>query len=233
MLHKNVLLLIIALCSSTLLFAQDNPNSDAPNGFNINHNFGVAVASNFGATAVSLSWVHMYGIGKRKNLRVGYGVRFNSFFGRDLAYSLAPASLQAEGLTDTLSFASAQANNLAITFNAAYRIKKFELGFNIDALGLGFGGTKTATYATDGFDANQDAKPTTASVLLVGARDIGTLNSEFSLGYWLSNNLQLRLGLNMFFSEYTTNNVLAHDNNRFRNISQMPFIAVGFSPGRN
>ncbi len=248
-LNKLYLLLIGFLCAgafSTSLHAQD---ATTANGFGVNHNLHLTYGLGVGAvpesddassSLLSLSWTHFYGIGAKKNLRLGYGVRFNSFSGKNLAYSTADAKLISDDQIDTIGVAKANTNNIAITLNAKYRlIDKLDIGFNIDALGLGFGGeketslTNTNDASLTSFDTNNNASPTSMSVLLVGDRDIGMLNSEIYVGYWFTENLNARLGYSFLFTEYTTENELGFDNDRFRNKSGYLIFSVGYSPGRN
>ena len=114
--------------------------------------------------------------------------------------------------------------------------KKVEVGFNIDVLGIGFGSKTEGEFVStenDEFNGTQTAKPTSISLLLGGDNDRGMLNSEIYVGYWITEKLNARVGLNYLFTEYTTSEKLAQDNDRFRNKTGMPFIAIGFSPYHN
>lgn len=106
---------------------------------------------------------------------------------------------------------------------------KFEVGFNIDALGFSFGREQNANKA----GANvAKASPISENVLLVGNNDIGSLNSEFYARYWISPKFAIRGVLSYLFSEYTTAVKLADNNNRYRSTPMLGFIAFTFSPYR-
>ncbi|MGB1206706.1 MAG: hypothetical protein ACPG5B_13730 [Chitinophagales bacterium] len=227
------LVFVIAILS----YIPQQANAQEPNGFGINHEFGAAVAFGGGFLA-SANWTHFYGIGKNKNLRVGYGLRFNNYSGKDRLYTSAPLKLATdETLTDTLTVGSASMSSIAATFNIKMRFaRKVELGFNIDVLGVGFGGETKGEFVSSEnpeFNGTQSAKPTPISLLLGGASDRGTLSSEMYIGYWITEKFNARVGFNYLFTEYKTTEKLAQDNSRFRNRAGMPFIAISFSPYHN
>ena len=191
-----------------------------------------------GGFLASANWNHFYGIGKNKNFRIGYGLRFNSYTGKNRLYTSAPLKLATdETLVDTLTVGSARMSNVAATFNAKMRFAQtVEIGVNIDVLGIGFGKETEGEFVSsenDEFNGTQTAKPTSVSLLLGGDNDRGMLSSEIYVGYWITEKLNARLGLNYLFTEYTTSEKLAQDNARFRNKVAMPFIAIGFSPYHN
>ncbi len=228
----------------TLLFLMGN-SQDAQaqlgtaNGFDKNHHFGIAAGVGSGA-AYSLGWTHFYGIGKNKNFRVGYGLRYTGYSGKNKNYITAPFNLTKEGdaFLDTLSMSKAGMSNIAINLNLKLRVKeKYEVGFNIDALGVTFGGEKDGIFYSSDDDAlnatTQAAKPTPVTLLLIGDNDRGMINSEFWLGYFLNDNFQARVGYNYLFSEYTTNNTLTNDNDRFRHKAGLIFVGINWIPNRN
>ncbi len=236
--YKNYFgILLVLLMISQTSFAQYGTK----NGFDKNHNFGVSVAYGKNAFMVSPSWTQYWGFGKYKNIRLGYGVRLNNFSGTDCVYTPAPPKHVADG--SEILVADAQTNNIAITANIKGRFKeKIDAGFNIELFGIGYGGKKTATYTpSEAALANNpsvtggdvEVKPQLGSLLLIGDRDIGMLNSELYAGYWFTPKLNIRLGLSYVFSEYKTTETIHFDNNRFRAKVAMPFVGLSFSPSRN
>jgi len=91
---------------------------------------------------------------------MGYGLRFTGQGGKDLYYTTAPAILTSKQTgpqvlfseifyenVDTFFVSKSQNNSLNISINLQYTIKeKFDIGFNIDAVGLSFGGNTTGKY---------------------------------------------------------------------------------------
>ena len=198
---------LISLLSIISIFCYTSQQVKAQddNGFGINHEIGVSAAFGGGFLA-SANWNHFYGIGKNKNFRVGYGLRFNSYSGKNRLYTTAPLKLAADpALTDTLTVGSAGMSNIAATFNVKMRFaKKVEVGFNIDVLGIGFGSKTEGEFVSsenDEFNGTQTAKPTSISLLLGGDNDRGMLNSEIYVGYWITEKLNARVGLNYLFTE--------------------------------
>ena len=75
---------IFLLLTGGYSFAQKSTYKEG-NSFSLAVNVG---ASSF---ANSLGWNHLYGIGKSKRFKVGYGLRLTNFFGSDLDFTTAPA----------------------------------------------------------------------------------------------------------------------------------------------
>ena len=229
---------LVALVMLLNVSSKAQAKTDAPveqNSFKINNQFDLSLGAAKNEFIESLSYRHIWGLGKHKQWRVGGGVRFSSYQGSNGNYlSASPKFSGKSELTDTLSLLTAQQNNLAILVAASYRIKnKFELGFNIDLVGYSFGATQNATFIS-----NKIATPTSASAnaptaLLVGPNDLGMIRAEFTLGYWVSDKTLLRIGLTSLNTEYKTATELQTDNSRFRRNSQLPFIAVTYSPKHN
>lgn len=195
----------------------------------------------------SLNMHHLHGIGSKSNFKIGYGLRFSTYFGQDKQYITAPARLTSgeegpqvlfaeniEANFDTVQITYPQVNfcNLFIIIQYTF-FKKIDLGFNIDAVGFSFGGKQDGGYyssknPTSSFTANQVAIPTFFNLLLVGDNDIGSLNSELFLRYRFSENWGVKAGFCYLFTEYTTENQLRLQNDRFRFKSSMALIGMSY-----
>jgi hypothetical protein len=214
------------------------------------YDISLAVGKRQGAAAVS--WSHLRGLGKKKKrFSIGYGARFTSYAGKNKDFITAPARLTSrqtgpqvlfsktydENL-DTVRLSSSQVNLLNLVIHLRYDLfPKFALGFNIDAVGVGFGrrqnGELRSSIKPSGLDVKQSAKPTTFNLLLVSDNDIGNLNSELYGQYWITENLAVKGGLCFLFAEYTTANKLIFDNDRFRNKAGMALVGIVYNPFRN
>lgn len=218
-------------------------------GYRLNHNFDLALSTNIHQSSAAISWVKFHSITKKQRFKIGYGIRFTSQFGHDLNYVTAPAILTSKQTgpqvlfspiyyenVDTFQVTKAQNNALNLSINLQYTIKsKFDIGFNIDAVGFSFGKKVTGTYISYQDKVNcpcQSASPTSLNLLLVSDNDIGSLNSELYFRYWFNKKWALRAGASFLFTEYTTQNKLRLDNNRWRNKSLMGMVGVTFSPFR-
>jgi hypothetical protein len=185
------------------------------------------------AISGSFNWSHLYGFGSRNQFRVGYGVRYSTVFGSDLDYITAPAKLTSEEANlDTFQVASPMFHAINLGIYLQYDITpKFHVGFNIDAIGLSFGPSKTGKFTSDRLpgkpSTNLEAKPTGLNVLLVGDNDIGTLNSELFVRYQFNEHWGVKGGLTYVFTEYTTTTKPVLDNDRFRNKAMLGML--GFS----
>ncbi len=194
--------------------------------------------------ALSLSYSHLHGFGKKKNFRVGYGLRFSYNWGSNKDFVTAPAELTSgkTGLGvifsenipenfDTLRFSSYGIGSLNLSIHLNYRINpKFEVEFNIDAVGFSFGIDRDARYETtrnNQWSSVQSAHPTAFNLLLTSDNDLGSLNSELMLRYWPNPRIGVRAGATFIFAEYTTEQTLYKDNDRFRNKALMGLF--GFS----
>ncbi|MCC5917349.1 MAG: hypothetical protein JJU02_08470 [Cryomorphaceae bacterium] len=224
--------LILLLSLNTFTQAQ----METPEVPKIQNGFDLAIGMGDGIYSGALMWQRTHGISGSNKWRLGYGVRFSGFTGSNLTYITAPANLTSDDATiDTLGVN----DPLSMGFNAVIVIEyqfssKLKAGFNIDALGLGFGRQSASTFISsdnDGsFTVANDASPTSFNLLLVGDNDIGQLKSEFYVGYAVSDRFWIRGGLDMTFSEYTTENTLAHNNDRFRFKAMMFFLGLTYAP---
>jgi hypothetical protein len=203
----------------------------------VDHTFDVAVG--LGSDRIysgALSWNRTHGLFQPRKLRLGYGLRYSAFGGSGLDYITAPAKLTSDNKTiDTLNVASPLTMGLSATLHIQYIfIPRLKAGFNIDALGVGFGPSRNAKFIssdnTGEYPTTLSAKPTSFNVLLGGDNDIGQLRSEFYLAYAFSQKFWLRGGLEMTFSEYTTGQKLTHNNDRFRNKAMLFFLGASFNP---
>ncbi len=205
----------------------------------------------------ALSLIHLHGIGhKKQRLKIGYGLRFTSYVGANKLYRTAPAkytstsqgpftifSADVPQNIDTIATVTPQVNMLNLSINIEYSISKtIDLGFNIDAVGFSFGSKQKVNVLSSSFDGNQApvtyAKPTSFNLLLTSDNDIGSLNSEFFMRYWITPKLGLRAGYSFLFTEYKTESKLSFDhqriqNDRYRLKSSLFLLAITFRPFHN
>lgn len=199
-----------------------------------------------GGFSPALSYNYNWGLGKRGKFKIGTGIRFTYFASGKRDLITAPATLTSgergpqvlfvENILsnfDTLKVSKTRAGYLNIPIHLQYSFnKKFEVGFNIDAIGLSFGSKQNGTfYASDSKSLNkstQSAKPTAFNLLLVSDNDLGSLNSELYARYWLNDKIGLRAGLSFQFIEYKTDKKLTFENDRFRTKALLPMIAISY-----
>lgn len=199
-----------------------------------------------GAFSPALSYNYNWGIGKKGKFKIGTGLRFTYLGASNKDLITAPARLTSgekgpqvlfveniPGNLDTLKLGKVGVAYINIPIHLQYSFSsKFELGFNIDAIGVSFGSKQSGTfYASDSKSLNkttQSAKPTSFNLLLVSDNDLGSLNSELYARYWVSDKIGLRAGLSFQFVEYTTDKKLTFENDRFRTKNLLPMIAVSY-----
>ena len=238
-------LAFIAMLFGANLFAQSSDTTPAK--AKIQNYYEISVGAKTGEFMDALSANHLWSLGKNKKFKAGLGLRLTNYFGTNQAYITAPAILTSgrtdpgvlfsetiEANLDTLTFSKAQSNSINLSIHLQYTIfKKFDLGFNIDAIGFSFGGSKNGIFkssiAPAGTAISQKAKPTSFNYLLVSDNDKGTLNSELFLRFWIKENMGIKIGLGFLFTEYTTVNKLTFNNSRFRNKSAMPVVGYCFT----
>ncbi len=208
----------------------------------------ISFSTNFSQSAIALSTFHLHKLGKSKKFGLGYGIRYTGNFGSNSDFITAPAKLTSgkTGLgvlasetilanLDTISFAKHQVNSLNLAVYLQYFLtKNLAVEFNIDAVGFSFGSNQTADYNSSkraqspNQATSQGAKVTGFNALLTSDNDLGTLNSEILLRYQITNNLKFKLGATFVFTEFTTENSLFLDNNRFRNKSFQPMLGLSY-----
>lgn len=223
------------ICFTGLAFAQDEPAAMNKSSSFLN----LSMAGGANVYSVSLGVNRTHGLLKTNKLRVGYGLRLSNFGGSNLTYITAPAELTANNATiDTFNIGSPITGGLNAAIHLGYNISpKIFVGFNIDAVGIGFGSTVIGQFESSEnngqFDPSVRARPTAYNLLLVGDNDIGHLKSEFVFSYMFTDQFKLRAGGDFTFSEYTTVRTLTNDNDRFRYKAMMFFVGISYQLNAN
>jgi hypothetical protein len=197
--------------------------------------FGMFVVNKKPIVVSALSFVRTHGVLKSRKLRLGYGLRFSNFASSGLTYITAPYKLTKDALYDTLVVAKSMSFALNANLHAEYIIiPKLKVGFNIDVVGVGFGGKTNATFISSdnngSFPTAVEAKPTTLNALLIGDNDWGQLLSEFYIGFSPAERFWIRGGFGFTFNEYSTTEKLVNDNARFRYKAPVPFLSLSYNP---
>lgn len=207
---------------------------------------GLTGAFGEGSTSMTLGFSHLYGFGSSRRFKLGYGLRLSSFFGSDRKFTAAPPDLASEdnpqyfktgeGIFNTDSDSKSQLNAVNLGLYTDYSItENILVGFNIDVIGFSFGGEKEGAVYDETSIAgltiidNTSAKPTSFNLLLVGDNDIGTLNSEFWIGYRIASNVMVRGAFSYLFTEYTTEGQYQEDNDRFRYKAAQGAVGVSYT----
>ncbi len=232
---NNIFLSAILLTISQLCFAQSK-----------NQRYADLSVAAVGGFSPALSYNYNWGLGKRGKFKIGTGIRLTYFGGSNKDLITAPATLTSgergpqvlfkETIVanlDTLRFGKVGVGYINIPIHLQYSFsKKFEIGFNIDVVGLSFGSKQSGTFYSSASKSlnktTQSAKPTTFNLLLVSDNDLGSLNSEIYARYWLNDKIGLRAGLSFQFIEYTTDKKLTFENDRFRTKNLLPMLAVSY-----
>ena len=202
----------------------------------------------FGQNQGSLSVIYGYDwrVGKKQKFGIGTGARFTSYLGSNIYHETAPGQITSGSTgpgilfkntitanVDTLLIASPQVNSLNAFINLSYQLSaKVLVGFNIDAIGFSFGGTKSGNYINGPQGAITSAKPTGFNLLLVSDNDMGSLNSELYMKYKIKERLSLKGGVQFLFTEYTTATEVQQfpePNDRFRNKALMLMLGVSYN----
>jgi long-subunit fatty acid transport protein len=141
---------------------------------------------------------------------------------------------------DTFSVHHAQHNSLNAVIYLAYDFSdKWGIGFNIEAAGITFDGSREGKMISSNRPSTSPetvvAKPTPYHLLLISDNDIGMLNSDLYVTYTINKRLSVNAGLTFLFSEYTTAEKISYndDNDRFRYKSLMGMLSINFKPFYN
>lgn len=204
---------------------------------------GITGAFGESTTSMTLGFSHLYGFGSSRRFKLGYGVRLSSFFGSDRKFTAAPPDLASQenpqyfqlgnGFFGYEDSGKSQINAINLGLYTDYSItENILVGFNIDVIGFSFGAKKDGTVynSSNGIIPidTSSAKPTSFNALLVGNNDIGTLNSEFWIGYKIASNVMVRGAFSYLFTEYTTDNQYQDDNDRFRYKAAQGAVGVSY-----
>lgn len=212
---KKVLSIIIPVLFAALATTAQQKNKRPVNRY-ADVSFGIGVSQATG----SLSYVHNWKVGKRKRWELGLGARYTGYFGNNRFFRTAPAKLTSgktdptvlftediEPNIDSVLFPRAQVNSFNISLNFGYNFsKKFSAGLNIDLVGFSVGGKQSGTYYGNNFATGVavKAKPTGFNLLLISDNDRGSLNSELFGRYKWNDSWGVKLGIQFYFAEYTT-----------------------------
>ncbi|MDI9870827.1 hypothetical protein [Flectobacillus roseus] len=234
---KKIILLLLMLCSITTFGQYAKIQEDV--------DLSIAFGQSF---APSLSYQKLYGLGKNKRFKMGWGLRANGLFGGEKTYRTAPARLTSGQYSifalfsddivsniDTLQLSKSELGSLNVKIALQYSFKKFDVGFNIDAIGVSFGGKQTGKFLSSASsslnNSVQSASPSVFNLLLISDSDLGSLNSELYASYHLDSKWSLRAGLSFQFLEYKTDRLLTFENDRFRHKILQPFLAISYQIG--
>jgi hypothetical protein len=204
-----------------------------------------------GQTNFSLAYQYAWRFGQKQKLRMGVGARFNGFSASDKYFVSAPAKIvkgesgpaalfkePIKANMDSVQLSSAQVYSLNVLIHISYAFTdKLRAGFNIDVIGVSFGGSQPGTYingnAPDAiFTKPVSASPSAFNLLLVGENDLGSLNSEFFATYSLNDKWALKGGVQHIFMEYTTDTQVQQfpePNDRFRITPTVACFGVVYS----
>ncbi|MFY7938857.1 MAG: hypothetical protein ACOVOQ_15875 [Flavobacterium sp.] len=227
--------LFITILTVSKLFAQEKNQSYL--------DVALAGGSSF---SPAISYNKLWAVSKNTKFKIGTGLRLTALFGSNIDYITAPARLTSGQTSPQVLFSETILTNLdtlSLSQTAVYYVNipihlqysftnRFEVGFNIDAIGLSLGSKQSGIFkAKESASFNQSkqtASPTTFNLLLISDNDLGNLNSELYARYWLNDKIGLRAGLSFQFSEYTTTNTLTFENNRFRSKQLLPMLAISY-----
>jgi hypothetical protein len=206
---------------------------------------GITTAIGHTQASVSALFLHDWELWKSKKFAIGAGMRFTSYFAANQYYITAPAELTSgstgpfvifkeniDSNIDTFLIKSPQVNLLNLVVNLRYKFnEKVTVGFNIDVIGLSFGGSTRGNYINGVEGAMENAEPTTFNILLISDNDRGSLNSELYGKYYWNEKWSLKLGAQFLFTEYTTDSEVQQypePNDRFRKKSLMMAVGVTY-----
>ncbi|MGD1841716.1 MAG: hypothetical protein ACFB0B_12580 [Thermonemataceae bacterium] len=193
-----------------------------------------------GGVSMALAGYRLHPVAFNGKLQLGYGLRFSNYFGSEVDYITAPADVTEGNLftapnddrLDTLQLGNAQTNALNAAVYVVYTLTdRWGVGFNIDLIGVSFGADQAGVFTanSEGRSTTEvDASVSNFNLLLTGDYDRGSLNSELYVYYLLNDRWALRGGFTYLFSEYTTDQTLTFDNDRFRRKSLGGAVSLAY-----
>lgn len=208
----NKIILITAIILTTAFAkAQNFSKSFVSTGFSMG-NFDQLTLAN-----IPVSYNHQ--VKGLNGLRYILGIRQNLAFGQR-TYTI---NNQQTIIDDISSY------SVNVMFGFEYISKRNLLfGFTIDALGVNTG---TRSFKTIGTDAIYKINPEYSNILLGASNDRGTLNSEFYIGYRLSELISLKAGLAHYLITLEYSNI--NGKGRVQSFSNIPFVQLQYSLWQN
>ncbi len=176
--------------------------------------------------APSFSFNAFYGFGRNQRFHMGFGLRASAFLGGSgLAYTTADAVLIRDGKTQTLSLDAARTFSVNAVLHFKYEIApRWELGMNVDLIGLGVGGPQIGTYK----GTSQQVRPSGFNLLLIGNSNKGQLNAELYAAFAIAPDWWVRAGYSQMTSEVKSDATLDFGNRRFRLSSDLFFLSASY-----
>ena len=229
--------LLFASCVLFESFAQSK------NQFNKSLDANFALGDQQGSLAIL--FLRNFSVLKSKRLEIGIGGRATSYLGLNQYFITAPAIITSGSTSPLIFFQDINPKNIDslivksaanTSINAAvsfvYKFSsKFNLGFNIDLIGVSFGGSSAANYRNGAVGKTTTASPANFNLLLVSDNDLGSLNSEFYGRYNFNEQWGVKVGFQFLFTEFKTETkvqTFPQQNDRFRNKSFLPSIGVTY-----
>jgi hypothetical protein len=175
--------------------------------------------------SIAGSFVHNWGMGKKKKFELGVGGRVTTYFGNKKDFITARPSSLTRSFTfpflivfagvneenlDTLNVQRPLITSINASFNLGYHFSsRLYGGVNIDVIGFSFGRKSSAILTSNGSTQTEpDAAPSSFNLLLTGDNDLGSLNSEFFIRYRFAKNWSAKILYQFLFAEYKTQNIV-------------------------
>jgi hypothetical protein len=212
-------------------------------------NFNKSIDANFAVGdqegSLAVLFLRNFSVLKNKKLAIGIGGRATHYIGSNQYYITAPANITSGSTSpliffkeintqniDSVNIKSAAHTSLNAAVSFTYKFTpKFDIGFNIDLVGVSFGGKSSAKYTNGSVSKNVDASPANFNLLLISDNDLGSLNSEFYGRYNFNERWGVKIGVQFLFSEFKTTTkvqTFPEENDRFRYKSFLPSVGVSF-----
>lgn len=217
---KKIFFALLTLTIIASVFSFSFAQSNYLKRVEVDRTVGIA-GKNFVA-ASAIQRIHQLAMYKNIRFGIGYGLRYSISFVRNQSFIASPNKFASD---DRLAIMRSCINTLNADLHFQLSWGKFDVGFNIDVVGVGFGKAQMGVFSIDGIETSREtARPTPFNILMGPFRDIGSLHSERYIRYWLNKKLAVKLALGRLFGEYTTLRKLNLGNDRFRTIYK-PIIA--------
>ena len=158
---------------------------------------GLSVGMEKNTQQASFGVAHHWAPFSGRNFTLVSGVRYNAFWEQRTEYKCNP------NCSDAILVSPESKTNHAMNLmlGIQYNLSAFFAGFNIDVAGFNLGKNE---YTLNRAGVSYAGETKSLNLLKIGFNDIGSLNSEFYVGYLISENLSARLGYSHTFSHYAS-----------------------------
>jgi|GEM_PF-4184980 len=240
---KRILLLCYIVSAALTLRAQTGEipkDTVAPvkgKAWKENHYLDISMAGGENIFITSVQWDKLFGIAWKKRVKIGFGVRVNMANTWAKDFRTPFYNRPDQNTFDTLRMDQQTTFFVNLTFLAEISLFKWmDAGLCEDIVGVSFGERGEGSLYGESVPfggIRQSTHPALFNAFLFGQNDRGSLNSQFYLRFWPTNDFFIKGGFGISHITQSTDADVSANGREFRAADYLGFISLGWTPGRN